>query len=165
MNERKVLEDISAQFNKESLVTSCGGEGCKVDMDGLPRELVVVNLETEFDSRKKTEKRCDRLLFFRYQGSLFVATIELKSGKAPESDIIEKTENSLNFARQIVSTLPRSKPIYVPILFHGRSIKWTNPREKKQGLKVSFSGGLTIQTGRCGRERNLAGILFPKKRR
>ena len=165
MNERKVLEDISAQFNKESLVTSCGGEGCKVDMDGLPRELVVVNLETEFDSRKKTEKRCDRLLFFRYQGTLFVATIELKSGKAPESDVIEKTENSLNFARQIVSTLPRSKPIYVPILFHGRSIKWTNPREKKQGLKVSFSGRLTIQTGRCGRERNLAGILFPKKRR
>ena len=165
MNERKVLEDISAQFNKESLVTSCGGEGCKVDMDGLPRELVVVNLETEFDLRKKREKRCDRLLFFRDQGSLFVATIELKSGKTPESDIIEKTENSLNFARQIVSTLPRSKPIYVPILFHGRSIKWTNPREKKQGLKVSFSGGLTIQTGRCGRERNLAGILFRKERR
>ncbi len=165
MNERKVLEDISAQFNKESLVTSCGGEGCKVDMDGLPRELVVVNLETEFDSRKKTEKRCDRLLFFKYQGSLLVATIELKSGKAPESDVIEKTKNSLNFARQIVSTLPRSKPIYVPILFHGRGIKWTNPRKKKQGLKVPFSGGLTIQTGRCDRERNLAGILFPKKRR
>ena len=165
MNERNVLENIIAQFNKESLVTSCGGEGCKVDMDGLPRELVVVNLEREFDSRKKTEKRCDRLLFFRYQGTLFVATIELKSGKAPESDVIEKTENSLNFARQIVSTLPRSKPIYVPILFHGRGIKWTNPRKKKQGLKVSFGGGLTIQTGRCDRERNLAGILFPKKRR
>ena len=165
MNERKVLEDISAQFNKQSLVTCCGGKGCKVDMDGLPRELVVVNLETEFDSRKKTEKRCDRLLFFRYQGTLFVATIELKSGKAPESDVIEKTENSLNFARQIVSTLPRSKPIYVPILFHGRSIKWTNPREKKQGLKVSFGGGLTVQTDRCGREQNLAGILFQKKRR
>ena len=165
MNERKVLEDISAQFNKESLVTSCGGEGCKVDMDGLPRELVVVNLETEFDLRKKREKRCDRLLFFRDQGSLFVATIELKSGKAPESDIIEKTENSLNFARQIVSTLPRSKPFYVPILFHGRGIKWTNPKKKKQGLKVSFGGELTIQTGRCDRERNLAGILFPKKRR
>ncbi|RKU33194.1 hypothetical protein C6495_09860 [Candidatus Poribacteria bacterium] len=165
MNERKALEDISAQFNKESLVTSCGGEGCKVDMDGLPRELVVVNLETEFDSRKKTEKRCDRLLFFRDQSFLFVATIELKSGKAPESDVIEKTENSLNFARQIVSTLPRSKPIYVPILFHGRGIKWTNPRKKKQGLKVSFGGGLTVQTDRCGRERNLAGILFQKKRR
>ena len=165
MNERKVLEDISAQFNKESLVTCCGGEGCKVDMDGLPRELVVVNLETEFDSRKKTEKRCDRLLFFRDQGSLFVATIELKSGKAPESDIIEKTENSLNFARQIVSTLPRSKPFYVPILFHGRGIKWTNPKKKNRELKVSFGSGLTIQTGRCDREQDLAGILFPKKRR
>ena len=165
MNERNVLENIRAQFNTESLVSSCGGEGCKVDMDGLPQERVVVNLETEFDSLKKTEKRCDRLLFFRDQGSLVVATIELKSGKAPESDVIEKTENSLTFASQIVSGLPRLKPIYVPILFEGRGIKWTNPRKKKQGLKVSFGGGLTIQTDRCGRERNLAGILFPKKRR
>ena len=165
MNERNVLENIIAQFNTESLVTSCSGEGCKVDMDGLPQERVVVNLETEFDSLEKTEKRCDRLLFFTYQGSLVVATIELKSGKAPESDVIEKTENSLTFASQIVSGLPCLKPIYVPILFEGRGIKWTNPRKKKQGLKVSFGGGLTIQTDRCGRERNLAGILFPKKRR
>lgn len=165
MNKRNVLEHISAQFNKKSLVTSCSGEGCKVDMDGLPQEQVVVNLETEFDSREKTEKRCDRLLFFRYQGSLVVATIELKSGRAPESDVIEKTENSLTFAWEIVSDLPRLKTVYVPILFAGRGIKWTNPRKKKQGLKVSFGGGLTIQTDRCGRERNLAGILFPKKRR
>lgn len=165
MNERNVLENISAQFNTESLVPSCGGEGCKVDMNGLPQERVVVNLEREFDSLNKTEKRCDRLLFFRNQGSLVVATIELKSGKAPESDVIEKTENSLTFASQIVSGLARLKTVYVPILFEGRGIKWTNPRKKKQGLKVSFGGGLTIQTDRCGRERNLAGILFPKKRR
>lgn len=57
MNERNVLENIIAQFNKESLVPSCSGEGCKVDMDGLPQERVVVNLETEFDSREKPEKR------------------------------------------------------------------------------------------------------------
>ena len=164
MNERNVLENIIAQFNTESLVTSCSGEGCKVDMDGLPQERVVVNLETEFDSLKKTEKRCDRLLFFRAQGSLVVATIELKSGKAPESDVIEKTENSLTFASQIVSGLPRLKPVYVPILFEGRGIKWTNPRKKKQGLKVSFGGGLTVLTDRCGRKRNLADILLLEKR-
>ena len=161
----KCLRTSARNLTNRALSLRVAGEGCKVDMDGLPRERVVVNLETEFDSRKKTEKRCDRLLFFKYQGSLFVATIELKSGKAPESDVIEKTENSLTFASQIVSGLPRLKTFYVPILFEGRGIKWTNPRKKKQGLKVSFGGGLTVQTDRCGREQNLAGILFQKKRR
>ena len=131
-------------------------------MTGVPSERVIVNLEHEFDLRKRTEKRCDRLLFFIHptENNLVAASIELKSGKAAESDVIEKLENSLNFTAQTAPTSTRAQIAYTPILFEGRGIKWTNPKGTKQ-LKVSFHGRrLQILTGRCGKLQNLARLLF-----
>lgn len=121
-----------------------------------------MNLEHEFDMRGKTERRCDRLLFFIHpaENNLVATTIELKSGRAPESDVIEKSENSLNFIAQIVPVSMRAQIVYIPVLFQGRGIKWTNPKGAKQ-LKVAFQGKrLQILTGRCGRPHNLARALF-----
>ena len=131
-------------------------------MAGIPLERVVVNLEHEFDVRRKTEKRWDRLLFFIHpdENNLVAASIELKSGRAVESDVIEKTENSLKFIAQIVPVSIRAQIIYTPVLFEGRGVKWTNPKGIKQ-LKVFVHGKrLQILTGRCGRPQNLSEVLF-----
>lgn len=162
MNQSRVLSEFRARFNESSLIDSCSGEGCNVDMAEVPSERVVVNLEHEFDLRERTEKRCDRLLFFIHpaENNLVAASIELKRGKAVESDVIEKTENSLRFITQIAPVSIRSQIIYRPVLFEGRGVKWTNPKGARQ-LKVSVHGRrLQILTGRCGRPRNLAGALF-----
>ena len=131
-------------------------------MAEVPSERVVVNLEHEFDMRGRTEKRCDRLLFFIHpvENNLVAASIELKRGRAVESDVIEKTENSLKFIAQIAPVSIHAQIVYTPVLFEGRGVKWTNPKGTKQ-LKVSVHGKrLQILTGRCGRPRNLAGVLF-----
>lgn len=131
-------------------------------MAEVPSERVVVNLEHEFDMRGRTEKRCDRLLFFIHpvESNLVAAAIELKRGRAVESDVIEKTENSLKFIAQIAPVSIRAQIIYTPVLFEGRGVKWTNPKGARQ-LKVFVHGKwLQILTGRCGRPRNLAGVLF-----
>lgn len=131
-------------------------------MSEIPSERVIVNLENEFDTRGRIEKRCDRLLFFIHptENNLVAASIELKSGKAVESDVIEKLENSLNFTAQIAPISIRSQIDYMPVLFEGRGIKWTNPKGARQP-KVSVHGKrLQILIGRCGRPRNLAGVLF-----
>ena len=162
VNESRVLSELRARFNESSLIDSCSGEGCNVDMTGIPPERVVVNLESEFDLRERTEKRCDRLLFFIHpaENNLIAASIELKRGRAVGSDVIEKTENSLKFIAQIAPVSIRSQIIYRPVLFEGRGVKWTNPKGARQ-LKVSVHGKrLQILTGRCGRPRNLAGVLF-----
>ena len=162
VNESTVLSELRARFDKSSLINSCGGEKCDVDMSEVPSERVVVDLENEFKLRKKTEKRCDRLLFFIHptENNLVAAPIELKSGKAVESDVVEKTENSLKFIAQIAPNSIRSLIAYTAVLFHGRGIKWTNPKGAKQ-LKVSVHGkSMLILIGRCGRPRNLAGVLF-----
>ncbi len=109
MNQSRILGELRARFNTGSLVDACSGEGCNVDMDDIPSERVIVNLEHEFDLRQKTEKRCDRLLFFisPTENNLVGVSIELKSGTARESEAIEKLENSLKFIAQIVPTAIR----------------------------------------------------------
>ncbi|MYG00344.1 hypothetical protein F4212_14595 [Candidatus Poribacteria bacterium] len=162
MNQSKVLRDLRARFDESSLVNSCSGEGCIVYLDDIPTDRVIVNLEHEFDLQQKTEKRCDRILFFipSTDNNLYAVPIELKSGTAKESDVIEKLENSLKFIAQFVPTPMRSGIVYTPVLFEGRGIKWTNPRGTKQ-LKVNFQGKrLQILIGRCGRPRNLVRLLF-----
>ena len=88
MNESQVFGEIRRQINKDNLINSCSGEGCTVDMEGVPSERIVVHVENEFDFQKKTEKRCDRLLFFmNNEKSLVAVPIEL----------IVKPENMFTF--------------------------------------------------------------------
>ena len=161
MNVNRVLDQIREQVDEESLINSCSGEGCRVDMTGIPPERVVIDVEREFDSRNRTEKRCDRLLFFidAAENNLVAAPIELKSGKAEQSEVTEKLQNSLNFAASLAPRTRALTTVYRPILFQGRGIKWTNPRGTKQ-LNVNFRGNkLRIRVGRCGKDENLVRSL------
>ena len=161
MNVNRVLDHIRTQVDGENLINSCSGEGCRVDMTGIPSERVVIQVESEFDLRNMTEKRCDRLLFFidTAGNNLVAAPIELKSGKAEQSDVVEQLQNSLHFAANIVPRTRTLTTVYRPILFHGRGIKWINPRGTKQ-LNVNFRGNkLRIRVGRCGIRGNLVRAL------
>ena len=130
-------------------------------MNSIPTDRVVIHVEREFDSRNITEKRCDRLLFFidTAGNNLVAAPIELKSGKAEQSEVTEKLRNSLNFAADIIPRTRALITVYRPILFEGRGIKWINPRGTKQ-LNVNFRGSnLRIRIGRCGKSENLVRAL------
>lgn len=160
MNVNRVLDDIRGRVDEGSLIDSCSGEGCRVDTTGIPSERVVIDVEREFDSRNRTEKRCDRLLFFidTLDNNLVAAPIELKSGKAEQSEVTEKLQNSLHFAANI-APIRALVTIYRPILFQGRGIKWINPKGTKQ-LNVNFRGSrLRIRVGRCGKDENLVRAL------
>ena len=160
MNERQVFSEIRRQINRNHLINSCSGEGCTVDMEDVPFKRIVIHVENEFDLQKKTEKRCDRLLFFiNNEKSLVAVPIELKSGKAEESDVVEKLENSLKFAQSIASATSTSRTEYCPVLFDGLGIKWSNPRGLKQ-LSVRFRGkNLLVLRGKCSGKKHLANLL------
>ena len=159
MNVNRVLDGIRAQVDEGSFIDSCSGEGCRVDMTGIPPEQVVIHVEREFDSRNITEKRCDRLLFYAAGNNLVAAPIELKSGKAEQLEVTEKLQNSLHFAADIVPRTRALTIVYRPILFEGRGIKWINPRGTKQ-LNVNFRGSnLRIRRGRCGKNGNIVRAL------
>ena len=161
MNLSKGFTHIREQVSSNSLTNSCSGDRCTIYLDDIPPERVVINVEKEFDARGESGKRCDRLLFYGNKNTFVAVPIELKSGKADESDVREKLGNSLKFASTLAPDRKESgETVYVPVLFHGRGINWTNPRRRQQFFKVNFQGKpLQILIGRCGRDRNLAELL------
>ena len=167
MNLNKKFTHIQEQVSPDSLTNVCGGEGCTVHLDDIPTKRIVIDVEKEFDARGESGKRCDRILFYGNDAKkTFIAVpIELKSGKAEESDVREKLENGLKFATTLAPDPKVSgKTVYVPVLFHGRGIKWTNPRN--QQLRVNFRGkSVPVLIGRCAKKKkpedrkNLARVL------
>ena len=160
LNLSKGLTHIQGQVSPNSLTNKCGGEKCKVYRADIPKERVVINVEKEFDARGESGKRCDRLLFYGNKNTLVAVPIELKSGKANESDVREKLENSLKLAATLAPDRKESgETVYVPVLFKGRGINWTNPRSRRQ-FTVNFQGkSVLVLIGRCGRKKNLANLL------
>ncbi|MDE0014913.1 MAG: hypothetical protein OXU51_01915 [Candidatus Poribacteria bacterium] len=159
MNLNKSLTHIQKQVSPDSLTKSCSGERCTVHLDDIPPEQVIINVEKEFDSLGESRKRCDRLLFYGSENTFFAVPIELKGrGKGDESDVLEQLKSGLEFAATLVSDL--KEPIYVPIAFTKNGIKSRSPKRQNRELKVKFQGKtLTVLTGRCGREKNLANLL------
>ena len=159
MNLNKSLTHIQEQVSPDSLTNSCSGEGCQVYPTNIAPEQVVINVEKEFDARGESKKRCDRLLFYENKNTLVAVPIELKGrGKGDESQVLEQLKNGLEFAATLVPNL--NKTVYVPIVFTKNGIRSRNPRRQNRELKVKFQGKtLTVLTGRCSRERNLANLL------
>ncbi len=159
MKLNKGLTHIQGQVSKNSITKDCGGEGCKVYRTDMPRQKVVINVEKEFESRKNSSKRCDRLLFYGNKRSLYAVPIELKGrGKGDESQVLEQLKNGLEFAATLVKGLKNT--VYVPIVFTKKGIRSRSPRQQNRELKVKFKGKtLTVLTGRCGRKNNLANLL------
>lgn len=161
MNLSKGLTHVQGQVFPDSLTNECKEKRCRASLTGIPRQKVVINVEKEFDTCGDNRKRCDCLLFYGNTAkNTFVAVpIELKGGKADESDVREKLENSLKFAMTVAPDRQAcGGTLYVPVLFHGRGINWTNPRHRR--LEVNFRGKtLTVLIGSCGRKRNLANLL------
>ena len=98
LNLNKRLTYIRGQVSPDSITKSCSGEGCRVYLTDIPRQKVIINVETEFDARRDNRKRADCLLFYGNKNTFVAVPIERKSGKAKESDVREKLENSLKFA-------------------------------------------------------------------
>ena len=160
LNLSKGLTHIRGQVSPNSLTNLRSGEGCRVYLTDMPKERIVINVEKEFDTRGESGKRCDRLLFYGNKNTFVAVPIELKSGKAKESDVRKKLENSLKLAATLAPDRKGSgETVYVPVLFEGRGINWTNPRSRRQ-FTVNFQGkSVLVLIGRCGRKKNLANLL------
>ncbi len=155
----EVLNEIRTRVGEENLSTLRSRSGCGVNMTDAPSPRIVIDADRAFPAHGMTGKRCDRLLFYAAGNNLVASPIELKSGRAEQSDVVEQLQNSLHFAANIVPRTRTLTTVYRPILFQGRGIKWTN-RRGPQELNVNFRGRKTrIRVGRCGIRGNLVRAL------
>ena len=154
-----ILENIVTQIGAAHLIVNKNAltrENCRADLTGLPTDRVVIDMDAVFPSGQHGQKQCDYVVFFlnTSEDTCFAVPIELKSGTIKGASA--QLQQGADFATRYV---PRGcKTICVPILFHkGLS---TFAHRALQKRKVRFRGAnMTVETTRCGVNRNLAAVL------
>ena len=118
----EVLSEIREQIGEDNLINSCSSRGCRVDMTGVPRERIVVNVDTAFPANQSAGKRCDRILIYgdTAKNRLVVVFIELKSGTFKATDVFKQLQGSVDLFSDLIPQVLETA--YIPILFHGKGI-------------------------------------------
>ena len=155
---KAVLEGIRAEIGAGNCCRSCSRDGCRVFLDDVPSERIVVDADKAFKAHGHCGKRCDFILFVAGVGvKLVVAPMELKSGRVNVSDALEQLQEGASFAERFVPVA--SEASCRPMLILGRTVHPAD-RHKLNRAKIRFRGvDITVKTGRCDRPRNLAGAL------
>ena len=155
----EVLENIRLAVGKKNLSKRIKGHSCKVDVEEIPSNRVLVNADLAFPARGIDGKRCDYVLFFFEPDTdyLLTAPMELKRGSGDVSQVSEQIQQGAKFAEPFAPQESESQ--CRPVLFHGKQLHWKE-RQELNRTKIRFRGrDSTIRTARCGRPRNLANAL------
>ena len=155
---KEVLDGIRAEVGAENCCRSCSQDGCRVFLDDVPRERVIVDAEKAFEARERHGKRCDFIVFLpRADGKLVAAPVELKSGGVDVSAAVQQLQGGAAFSECLVDKASGS--VCRPILIHGHGLHPQDLRRLNRA-KILFHGiPLTVRTERCGQPRNLANAL------
>lgn len=155
---KEVLDSIRTNIGAENCSESCSRDGCRVFLDDVPLERLVVDADKAFEAHGRQGKRCDFIVFLPgADGKLVAAPIELKSGRVDVSDALEQLQEGATFTECIASKATGA--VCRPILIHRHGL---HSRDRKILIrtKVLFRGvAFTVLTERCGRPRNLANAL------
>ena len=155
----EILSDIRERIGEVNLINSCSGRGCRVDMAGVPRERIVIDVDAAFPGNRITGKRCDRVLVYRdtTKNRLVVAFIELKSGTFKATDVFEQLQGSVDLVSNLI---PQTLEITcIPILFHGKGVSKLQLKDISKAPVRFRNQRFPIRLKRCSAPKNLADVL------
>ena len=155
----EVLSRVRERVGEENLINSCSGRGCRVDMTGIPRERIVVDVDLAFPANRVTGKRCDRILIYgdTSKNRLVMVLIELKSGTFKATDVSEQLQESVGLLSGLIPQV--FEITCVPVLFHGKGISKLQLRDINRTPVRFRNQRFPIRLRRCGAPRNLASVL------
>ena len=156
----ETLNEIRVKVGKKNLTNNCNGKGCRVYLDDVPSDRVIVNVDLVFDEQRITGKYCDRILFYLCptENRLVVVLIEHKSGTFDSAkDLADQLRGGASYARKVIPT--NAITTCVPVLFHGSGTHKVQ-HNKLRREKISFQGNqYPISKTKCNVERNLSTVL------
>ena len=160
MKLSEALDEIRKRVGEENLTNSCSSDGCRVDMTDVPHPRIVVEVERMFQVNQRSDKRCDRMLFYVDPDSskLVVVLIELKSGNFNATDVYQQLQSGAKFAEELV---PKDiEMTCIPVVFYGKRSHYAQLRKLKRNEVRFRRQTFPIRKRKCGRRtKNLASVL------
>ena len=164
VNLHEALEEIR-QWIGNRKATSYTKEGCRVSMDHIPSDRVVLDVDRAFPTDRADTNQCDFVLFFieSIQKHLVGVPMELKRGDVDVSKAIVQLQEG---ARIVDICAPNAVEIHlIFLLVHGGSIH-RSQRNRLRTSRIRFRGEeYPINTARCGHQGNLAQALAKSSKR
>ena len=116
------LKAIQEAIESKYLSRSLKREGCRVYLDRMPIDRILIDADRALPAFGITGSRCDLILFLDVgsEDLLVVAPIELKRGRFRASEVSQQLQGGARFAERIVPV--NCDSTCQPILFHGRGI-------------------------------------------
>ena len=122
--------------------TRCNKRGCRVSLNGAPRERIVIDMDCDALQIPNGQKKCDYLFVGEDNNTTWVVPIELKGGKVGSiREALQQIEEGVRMAD--VWLLQGTSFQFVPVLAHGRKIH-------RNDLKVLRSGKMQLRGQRRG---------------
>ncbi len=157
VNLHEALEEIRQQVGHNE-ATSDTKEGCRVSMDNIPSERVVLDVDLAFPPDRALTNQCDFVLFYidTDQNSLVGAPMELKSGDVKASTVVAQLQDGARIVDNFTPTHIRID--LIPVLVHDGIHKAQSERLKVS--RIRFRGDrIPINTATCGYQGNIAEAL------
>lgn len=158
------LKEIINRVGEKNLTNSCSGKDCRVDLDKLPRERVIVDVDLAFETHSRTGKHCDRILFYMssIQNILVTVLIEHK-GRTFDSatDVANQLQGGADFVKEIIRV--NTKTTCVPVLFHGSGSHQSQFKKLRRQKILYDKRNFPISKRRCNANQNLASVLQEAK--
>ena len=163
VNLHNVFEVIRQQVG-ENEATSYTKEGCRVSMDNIPSDRVVLDVDLAFPPDSAETNQCDFILFYidTARSSLVGVPMELKGGDVRASLVVDQLRGG---ARIVDNFTPRNIEIeFIPVLVHDGIDKAQYERLKISRIRFR-NGRVPINTTTCGYQGNLAQALAKSTKR
>lgn len=147
----KVLEDVRASFDAEYFIDGIGNKDCVVDLEGIPKSRLILDLEKFALAKRFVENRCDYVLFIECgDQKIFCVLIELKSGKFFASHVRRQLQGGANLIKRYCQLQMGC----CALLIHKLGIKRIN-QMKMMNDRIKFEGSVSITRSLCGKKRNV----------
>ncbi|MDE0315724.1 MAG: hypothetical protein OXM61_12535 [Candidatus Poribacteria bacterium] len=163
MNLHEALEVIRQQVGHNE-AASYTKEGCRVSMDNIPSERVVLDVDLAFPADRALTNQCDFVLFYidTAQSKLVGVPMELKNGDVKASVVAAQLQDG---ARIVDNFTTRNIEIeLIPVLIHDGIHKAQSERLKVS--RIRFRGDrIPINTATCGYQGNIAEALKKSTKR
>ena len=155
----QLFGEVKLALGCDALVRSCSRDRCDVSTAGLPRPLMIADVDTESLTSRFSGKRPDFIVLHpdraRHPRRLIAIPLELKSGKIDPVVVAEQLQAGAEFLENHIRLVEFCRPIVVG----GLKIR-VRQRRKLNREKIRFRGRkLTILVARCGERRNLLKAL------
>ena len=112
-----VVAAVKCEVPAGCQASRCRRPGCSVSMAGLPEDYVLVDLDCPELDISPDGKRCDYVFVGGDEDAMWVAPIELKSGRFKVSEVKKQLKGGTDVA---AAWLPRQDGFrFVPVLVYG----------------------------------------------